>query len=213
MIFLKKFLTFLGLLVLLSFSEILIGTAYAQDQTPLKAADSKVRHIDGVEVIVNTGFITRKEIDDRINALKKQGAKSSDDRAFRKEVVDRLIIEKIQIQNAEREGFSVTDKELNSIIENIAQKNKLTITEFKAKVVASGSSFEKYKELLRNDIMISRYREREIETKIKISDAEIDNFIVEKNRAFSVGGGNRSSPAAKGEAEEIDVAQIFIPAD
>jgi peptidyl-prolyl cis-trans isomerase SurA len=61
--------------------------------------------------------------------------------------------------------------------------------------------------------MTSRYREREIEAKIKISDAEIDNFIVEKNRALSMGGGARSTPAAKGEPEEIDVAQIFVPVD
>ena len=213
MIALKKFLNLLCLLALFLCGGAFVDIAYAQDQAASKATDSKVRHIDGVVAIVNTGFITRKEIDDRTAAFKKQGVKASDDNALKKEVLDRLIIEKIQIQNAEREGFSVTDKELNSIIENIAQKNKLTLAEFQAKIVASGSSFEKYKEFLRNDIMISRYREREIEAKIKISDAEIDNFIVERNRSLGSGGGARSAPAAKGEPEEIDVAQIFIPAD
>ena len=213
MIFLKKHFIFDAWMKFILSALLCVGNAHAQDQAASKASDNKVRHIDGVVVVVNTGFITRKEIDDRINALKRQGAKAPDEATLRKEVLDRLILEKIQIQNAEREGFSVNEKELNSIIENIAAKNKLSVAEFKQKIEASGSSFEKYKEFLRNDVMTSRYREREIEAKIKISDAEIDNYIVEKNRALSMGAGARSAPAAKGEPEEIDVAQIFIPAD
>ena len=213
MIFLKKYFSFNTWMIFVISGLLCVGIAHAQDQGASKANDNKVRHIDGVVVVVNTGFITRKEIDDRVNSLKKQGTKAPDEAALRKEVLERLILEKIQIQNAEREGFSVNDKELNSIIENIATKNKLSVAEFKQKIEASGSSFEKYKEFLRNDVMTSRYREREIEAKIKISDAEIDNFIVEKNRALSMGGGARSTPAAKGEPEEIDVAQIFIPVD
>jgi peptidyl-prolyl cis-trans isomerase SurA len=60
------------------------------------------------------------------------------------------------------------------------------VAEFKAKVVASGSTFERYKQLLRDDVVLSRYREREVEAKIKISDAEIDNFIAERTRAIGV---------------------------
>ncbi|WP_251369993.1 peptidylprolyl isomerase [Polynucleobacter sp. JS-JIR-5-A7] len=175
-------------------------------------ADSKIRNIDGVAAVVNTGYVTRKEIDDRITALKKQGAKLPDDGSIRKIILERLIIEKIQLQNAEQEGVVVTNKELDKIIGDIAAKNKLSYAEFKEKVVASGTSFEKYKQMLRDDIIVSRYREREVEGKIKISDAEIDNFIGERTRAVG-GGAPRSTPAAKSEAEEIDVAQIFIPVD
>ena len=103
-------------------------------------------------------------------------------------------------------------KELDKIIADIAEKNKISVAEFKAKVVASGSTFERYKQLLRDDVVLSRYREREVEAKIKISDAEIDNFIAERTRAIG-GAAPRSTPAGKGEPEEIDVAQIFIPVD
>ncbi|MEA9600122.1 peptidylprolyl isomerase [Polynucleobacter sp. AP-Sanab-80-C2] len=175
-------------------------------------ADSKIRNIDGVAAVVNTGYITRKEIDDRITALKKQGAKLPDDGSIRKIILERLIIEKIQLQNAEQEGVVVTNKELDKIIGDLAVKNKLSYAEFKERVVASGTSFEKYKQILRDDIIVSRYREREVEGKIKISDAEIDNFIGERTRAVSSGVPS-SVPAAKGEPEEIDVAQIFIPVD
>lgn len=191
-----------------------VNVAFAQDSAKSNTvAESKIRDIDGVAAVVNTGFVTRKEIDDRIVALKKQGVKLPEDGSLRKTILDRLILEKIQLQNAEQEGMSVSNKELDKIIGDIAAKNKSTVAEFKAKVNASGTTFERYKQLLRDDIMITRYREREVETKLKISDAEIDNFIAERTRVMTSGGAQRSAPAAKGEPEEIDLAQIFIPVD
>jgi peptidyl-prolyl cis-trans isomerase SurA len=190
------------------------NVTFAQDSAKTNTgAESKIRNIDGVAAVVNTGYVTRKEIDDRIAALKKQGVKLPEDGSVRKVILDRLILEKIQLQNAEQEGVKVTNKELDKIIGDIAAKNKLSYAEFKAKVIASGSTFERYKEMLRDDIIVSRYREREVEGKLKISDAEIDNFIAERTRAMTSGGAPRSVPAAKGELEEIDVAQIFIPVD
>ncbi len=191
-----------------------VTSSFAQDAAKSNTvAESKIRNIDGVAAVVNTGYVTRKEIDDRIAALKKQGVKLPEDGSERKAILDRLILEKIQLQNADQEGIKVTNKELDKIISDIAAKNKVSLAEFKAKVAASGTSFERYKEMLRDEILVSRYREREIEGKIKISDAEIDNFISDRTRAMSSGGAQRSAPAAKGELEEIDVAQIFIPVD
>ncbi|OHC11003.1 MAG: peptidylprolyl isomerase [Polynucleobacter sp. GWA2_45_21] len=187
--------------------------AFAQDGSKT-SADSKIRNIDGVAAVVNTGYVTRKEIDDRIAALQKQGAKLPDPATLRKTVLERLIVEKIQLQNAEQEGVTVSNKELDKIIGDIAAKNKLTIAELKVKIAATGSTYDRYRQMLRDDVIISRYREREVEGKIKISDAEVDNFIIDRNREAAGGGrATRSTPAAKGEPEEIDVAQIFIPVD
>ena len=190
------------------------NVSFAQDLAKTNAAaESKIRNIDGVAAVVNTGYVTRKEIDDRIAVLKKKGVKLPEDGSLRKVILDQLILEKIQLQNAEQEGLRVSNKELDQIIGDIAAKNKLTYAEFKAKVIASGSTFERYKEMLRDDVIVSRYREREVEGKLKISDAEVDNFIAERTRAMGAGGAPRSAPAAKGEPEEIDLAQIFIPVD
>jgi len=207
---LKQIVTAIFLLGIASFA----GVVYSQDSPKsANAADNKIRNIDGVAAVVNTGYVTRKEIDDRIATLQKQGTKLPDAVSLRQLVLDRLIIEKIQLQNAEQEGILVTNKELNKIIGDIADKNKLSIPEFRSRVIATGMSFERYKETLRDDIIVSRYRERSVETKIKISDAEIDNFIADRMRAMVGGGEQRSSPAAKEGPEEIDVAQIFIPVD
>lgn len=199
--------------IILAGAALLPQLAFAQDG-PKISSDSKIRNIDGVAAVVNTGYVTRKEIDDRILALQKQGGKLPDAAALRKTVLERLILEKIQLQNAEQEGIAVSNKELDKIIGDIAAKNKLTLAELKVKIAATGSTYERYSQMLRDDVIISRYREREVEGKVKISDAEVDNFISDRNREIAGGGKPaRSTPAVKGEPEEIDVAQIFIPAD
>jgi len=175
--------------------------------------DSKIRRIDGVVAVVNTSFVTRKEIDDRIATLQKQGNKLPDTKDLRQAILDRLIIEKIQLQNAADYGVVVSDKELDRITADIAEKNKLSISEFKRKVEATGTSYAAYKQLLREEVIITRYRQSEVESKIIVSDAEVDNFIVERNRAMQNAGASQSAPAVKGGPEEIDIAQIFIPAD
>ncbi|QWE24492.1 peptidylprolyl isomerase [Polynucleobacter sp. AP-Elch-400A-B2] len=199
--------------MILAGAAFLSQLAFAQDSSKT-LADSKIRNIDGVAAVVNTGYVTRKEIDDRIVALQKQGGKLPDAASLRKTVLERLILEKIQLQNAEQEGIAVSNKELDKIIGDIAAKNKLTLAELKVKIAATGSTYERYSQMLRDDVIISRYREREVEGKVKISDAEVDNFISDRNREVAGGGKPvRSTPTVKGEPEEIDLAQIFIPAD
>jgi len=198
--------------VILACAALFTQFSFAQDGSKT-SADSKIRNIDGVAAVVNMGYVTRKEIDDRIAALQKQGGKLPDGASLRMTVLERLIIEKIQLQNAEQEGMGLTNKELDKIIDDIAAKNKLTVAELKVKIIASGSTYGRYRQILRDDVVISRYREREVEGKLKISDAEVDNFIADRNRAGASGTPVRSAPAAKGAPEEIDVAQIFIPVD
>jgi peptidyl-prolyl cis-trans isomerase SurA len=84
------------------------------------------------------------------------------------------------------------------------------MTEFRATIQKSGSSFERYREILRDDIIVTRFREREVDSQIKISDAEVDNYISERTRAMNTPSAN---PSSAGGQEELDVAQIFIPVD
>ena len=173
----------------------------------------KIRNIDGVVAVVNTGVVTRKEVDDRIASLQKQGPaggkKLPEGEELRKQVLENLILEKIQIQEAEQTGLAVSNKDLNKIIEDIAVRNKLSMNEFRQAIIKTGISFERYSELLREDVLKSRLREREVDSQIKISDAEIDNFIVEQmqRRGTDTGAARASGP------EEIAVAQIFIPVE
>ncbi|MEY3262334.1 MAG: hypothetical protein RLZZ620_1386, partial [Pseudomonadota bacterium] len=91
---------------------------------------------------------------------------------------------------------------------DIATRNKLTFSEFRDTVTKSGMSFQRYRELLREDVLKARLREREVDSQIKISDAEIDNFIIEQMQRRG------SEPTATGSGpEEIAVAQIFVPVE
>jgi len=174
--------------------------------------EPRIINIDGVVAVVNTGVVTRKEIDDRIASIQKQapagGKKLPEGDELRKQVLENLILEKIQIQEAEQTGLAVNEKELNKIIEDIATRNKLTFSEFRDTVTKSGMSFQRYRELLREDVLKARLREREVDSQIKISDAEIDNFIIEQMQRRG------SEPTATGSGpEEIAVAQIFVPVE
>ena len=192
-----------------------LGVLFSQPlgaQNNLSANEPKIINIDGVVAVVNTGVVTRKEIDDRIASIQKQapagGKKLPEGDELRKQVLENLILEKIQIQEAEQTGLAVNEKELNKIIEDIATRNKLTFNEFRETVTKSGMSFQRYRELLREDVLKARLREREVDSQIKISDAEIDNFIVEQMQRRG------TEPAGAGSGpEEIAVAQIFIPVE
>ena len=142
--------------IILAGAALLPQLAFAQDGSKI-SADSKIRNIDGVAAVVNTGYVTRKEIDDRILALQKQGGKLPDAAALRKTVMERLILEKIQLQNADQEGIAVSNKELDKIIGDIAAKNKLTLAELKVKIAATGSTYERYSQMLRDEIISSAF--------------------------------------------------------
>ena len=192
-----------------------VGLLFSQSlsaQSNPSGNEPKIINIDGVVAVVNTGVVTRKEIDDRIASIQKQapagGKKLPEGDELRKQVLENLILEKIQIQEAEQTGLAVNEKELNKIIEDIATRNKLTFSEFRDTVTKSGMSFQRYRELLREDVLKARLREREVDSQIKISDAEIDNFIIEQMQRRG------SEPTATGSGpEEIAVAQIFVPVE
>jgi len=195
---------------------VLILTFFAGDsnaQVSQSNIKAKIINIDGVVAIVNTGVVTRREIVDRITSLQKQGPtdgkKLPEGEELRKQVLENLILEKIQIQEAEQTGLAVSNKDLNKIIEDIAVRNKLSMNEFRQAIIKTGISFERYSEQLREDVLKSRLREREVNSQIKISDAEIDNFIIEQMQQR----GTDTGTARTTGTEEIVVAQIFIPVE
>jgi peptidyl-prolyl cis-trans isomerase SurA len=193
------------------FLGLLLSQSLSAQSNP-SGNEPRIINIDGVVAVVNTGVVTRKEIDDRIASIQKQapagGKKLPEGDELRKQVLENLILEKIQIQEAEQTGLAVNEKELNKIIEDIATRNKLTFSEFRDTVTKSGMSFQRYRELLREDVLKARLREREVDSQIKISDAEIDNFIIEQMQRRG------SEPTATGSGpEEIAVAQIFVPVE
>ncbi|QWD79592.1 peptidylprolyl isomerase [Polynucleobacter sp. MWH-Spelu-300-X4] len=167
-------------------------------------AQNKPQSIDEVVAIVDTGLITKVELNTRIAQIEKQFKASNRPlppaNELKKQVLERLISERIQEGLARDTGIKIADKELDKIIENIAAQNKTTVENLKAKIEKEGLTFKKYREDLRKEVQISRLRERDVDARVQVSDAEIDGYIAEKNRSRASALGN----------EEVALAQIVI---
>ena len=170
----------------------------------MAVAQNKPQSIDEVVAIVDTGLITKVELNTRIAQIEKQFKASNRPlppaNELKKQVLERLISERIQEGLAKDTGIKVADKELDKIIENIAAQNKTTVENLKIKVEKEGLTFNKYREDLRKEVQISRLRERDVDARVQVSDAEIDGYIAEKNRSRASALGN----------EEVALAQIVV---
>jgi len=192
------------------------ATKTAKDASTIEAAKQSTlsaNSIDSVIAVVNREIITQRELNNRLILVRKQFA---DNKAplpppneLERQVMERLIIEEIQYQEANNRGLRVSDQELDAIIANTATQQKKSLPEFKVSIEKQGLSFEKYREDFRRQIMISRIREREVDAKIKITDAEVTNYIAARNA--NLGIGEPGSTDAASVATPLHLAQILVP--
>lgn len=176
-----------------------------------KVINNNSQDIDKVVVVVNSNVITQQELNEQIRVITKQLQDTKRPippaQDLQKQVLEKMVVESIQLQEAKGRGIRVGDPELDSVIANMANQKKMTVEQYKASIEKTGVKFEKYREDLRKEVIIARFREREVDAKIKISDSEVENFIAEKNKTAGVAA---SAPAANG-SESIYLAQILIP--
>lgn len=181
-------INFLFILISLSFSLISSGKS-----------ENNIKKLDRIVAIVDQEVITEKELEEKlitvINNLKNQKVDLPPENTLKKQVIERMIINSLQIQLASETGIKVSDNQIDKTIDRIAEKNKLNITDFKKMIEKDGTPFYKFKESIKNEIIISQLKEREIDSKILITDGEIDNYLsAQKNES----------------SEEFEVAHILI---
>lgn len=148
---------------------------------------SQVATIDKVVAVVNDDVITRHELDDRvrtvISQLQKQGTPLPEQSVLEKQILERMIADMLQAQYAKESGVRVDDTQLDVAMTRIAQQNKFaTLAEFLAKLEAEGVNIKKFREEIRAEIVSTRLREREVESKLVISDTEVDNYLANKSK-------------------------------
>jgi peptidyl-prolyl cis-trans isomerase SurA len=105
------------------------------------------------------------------------------------EVLERLVMERVQTQAAQEAGIKVTDQEVDRAIESVAQQNKMSATELRSRVEASGMSWTKYRDELRKQVQVIRLREREVDSKVQVYDGEIDNYLAARNGGQAAASG------------------------
>lgn len=145
--------------------------------------DLKLQKIDRIVALVEQTVITEKELNDKIESFVSQirrqnpNAELPANEVIQKQILERMIIEKLQISFAQQTGLKVDDAQLDKTIERVAEQNKMDIAEFKKVLVSDGVNYRKFRENLRNEILLARLKEREVDSKLTITEAEIDNFL------------------------------------
>ena len=170
----------------------------AEEQSPQKPAVL----IDRVAAVVNDDVITVNELNTRLGVveqqLKKQGTLLPAAEVLKKQVLERMITDMLQSQLAKETGIRVDDSQLDKTLLRIAQENKLpTLAEFRAQLQQDGIEYKKFREEIRNEIISARLREREVDSKLVISDSEIDNYLATQAKQ-------------SGKNEEYQLAHILI---
>ena len=165
--------------MLRNFSKISLFIALSLSQLNAQAAD--VTKMDRIVAVVDQTVITEQELDSRIASLsaqlKKQGTELPEASILKKQILERLISDALQLQYAAQTGIKVDDVQLDKTIERIAEQNKMTIREFYDALNQDGISVRKFRSDIRNEITIARLREREVESRVNVSESEIDNYL------------------------------------
>lgn len=167
-----------------------------------RAVDNTPRPADYIVAVVNSEPITNTEVRARMarfeQQLTQQGQAVPPRTEFARQVLERLISEKAQLQTARELGIKVDEATVDVAEQNLARQNQITVSEFRRRLASENLTLERFREELRNQILLTRLRERELESRVKVSDSDVDQFLREQE----------SSNAAV--AEEINLAHILV---
>lgn len=145
---------------------------------------SHAQLIDRVVAVVNKEVITQTELNARtqvaVHQLKRQNTELPPTAELRSQVLERLIMERIQLQIANQTGVRIDELMLDRAIKRIAEENKLTMENFRKAIADEGLSWEEFRENIRTEITLAQLREREVNSRIVVTDTEIDNALQQK---------------------------------
>jgi len=174
--------------------------------TPLLSmprAPSGPRAADFIVAIVNSEPITNNEVRMRMarfeQQLAQQGQAVPPRAEFARQVLERLISEKAQLQYAKEANVKIDDAVVQQAEQNLARQNGMTVPEFRSRMTAEGMDPAGFREELRNQLLLTRVREREFENRIRVTDAEAEQFLREQQQAAQ-------DPAR----QELNLAHILV---
>ncbi len=137
--------------------------------------------LDRIVAVVNEDVIMASELELKLRGLMAQMSQQNVEVPPRdileKQVLERMILNKLQLQFAAETGVLVDDETLNRTISNIATQNKVNLTQFREILERDGINYESFREDIRNEIIISRLKQRQVDNRITVTDREIDNFL------------------------------------
>lgn len=189
-----------ALLPTLSLATDLPTTPNSTASVTSAASSTPTVPIDTVVAIVNSDVITQHELNERYNRavqqLKERKNELPSHSILEKQLLDRMINDRIQLQFADQTGIKVDGPTLDRAIDKIAEQNKMTLAQFHDALAHDGVDFNKFRDDIRNEIILTRLRQREVDTKVNVTEAEVDNYLAQQ--------------AKQGTNNEYHLARIVI---
>ena len=201
-------------LVLVVSSMIATSTSFGQGQAvqpagPASAAAAAAtptprpasRPIDRIVAVVNDEVVTANELRARARVaevqLRRQKIQPPSADVLERQVLERMIVDRAQLQLARETGVRVDDATVNAALGRIAESNGMTVQAMRQRLEADGVSFTQFRDDIRQDIILNRLREREVDSRVQISDSELENFVA-------------AQAGVTADSEEINIAQILL---
>lgn len=149
--------------------------------TPVSLAMAQIEMLDQVVAIVDDDIILASELQERVqgvrSTMESRGVDVPEDDVLVRETLDRLILDSIQLQLADRYGVRIPDQQLDESMTRLAQRNGLSLEQFRVALEQSGQSYAIARESLRDDLAIQRVQQGNVMRNINITEQEIDNFL------------------------------------
>jgi peptidyl-prolyl cis-trans isomerase SurA len=152
-----------------------------------RAKATRGQFVDRVAAVVNDGVVLQSELDDEARSvtdrLRAQGVQLPTEKVLREQVLERLVLEEIQAQRAERAGINVSDEQVNAALQDIARRNNVPFDQLPAKLSAEGIVYAGYRANLRKEIARQILRGRDVVQRINITPRELDQYLERQKNA------------------------------
>jgi peptidyl-prolyl cis-trans isomerase SurA len=159
------------------------GAACAQSQK----SGARPAAVDRIVAVVNNEVITqyelRSRVGDSIQELNRRGTAPPPQADLERQVLERMITERVQLQFAKETSLRVDELELDRTVSRIAETNKMSLAEFRQVFERDGIPFQRFREDLRNEVLIQRLREREVDNRISVAESEIEAYLGEQDQS------------------------------
>jgi len=157
--------------------------------------------LDRIAAVVNDGIVLRSDLDQQVRVisdrLEQQGQQMPPRNLLRQQVLERLVMQEIQMQRADRLGIKVSDEMLNQTLTDVAARNKLSFSDLPATLESQGVDYRSYREEVRREMTLNLLRQRDVYARIYVSPREIEQCVARR----------KTSP---GDDMEYDIAHILV---
>jgi len=145
--------------------------------------------LDRVAAVVNDGVVLNSELDDQVTTigerLRAQKLELPPQNVLRQQVLERLVLQEIQAQRANRAGLKVPDEALNSALQEVAQRNNIPLSQLPEALQQQGIDYASYREEMRKELTLGLLRQRDVLQRISITPREVDQFLAKQTNTPS----------------------------